>query len=119
MAAQRLAGRDGDVERVLLDRRTRPLPLAHILGDRQAPIERPSPWVESGRSAASSPTVSAWRKTVRSAFRPAQRNARDWWPRWLLKVLQQYYSATGERVIELMGPISVASYTSPRFPLGH
>jgi DUF1680 family protein len=51
-----------------------------------------------------------------------QGNREDWWPKMvMLKVLQQYYSATGdERVIELM--LNYFKYQHkmlPDFPLGH
>ena len=79
------------------------IPLAYILKDKGL-LEKSKPWVE-------------WALNSQAAdgyFGPAtdrinepglqRTNARDWWPKMvMLKVLQQYYSATNdERVIKLM-----------------
>lgn len=79
------------------------LPLAYILGDQQL-IAKTKPWIE-------------WALQSQQAdgyFGPAQdygpmpgvqrNNSRDWWPKMvMLKILKQYYSATGDkRVITLM-----------------
>ena len=51
-----------------------------------------------------------------------QTNAEDWWPKMvMLKALQQYYSATGDkRVIDLMlGYFKYEKEMLPKFPLGH
>ncbi|HEX2532889.1 MAG TPA: beta-L-arabinofuranosidase domain-containing protein, partial [Chitinophagaceae bacterium] len=97
------------------------LPLAYILNDKDL-IAKAKPWVE-------------W--AIRSQqpdgyFGPAadyapepgvQRdNSRDWWPKMvMLKVLQQYYSATGdERVVRLMtNYFRYQLKTLPQLPLDH
>jgi hypothetical protein len=79
------------------------LPLAYILGDK-ALIDKTKPWIEW--------TLNNQRED--GYFGPyddrenepglQRKNAQDWWPKMvMLKVLQQYYSATNdERVITLM-----------------
>lgn len=79
------------------------LPLAYILDD-QALKDRVQPWIEW--AIASQTEDGHFGPTVDRSKEPGlQRDrARDWWPKMvMLKVLQQHYSATGDkRVIELM-----------------
>lgn len=100
------------------------LPLAHLLGDQNL-IAKAKPWIEwsLANQAASGyfgpkpfdrepPAEPGMQKTPRE----------DWWPRMvMLKVLQQHYSATGDRrVIELM--LRYFRYQLaqlPRTPLDH
>lgn len=98
------------------------LPLAYILGDRQL-IEKTRPWVEWALGSRQ-PDGYFGPAEDRPFESPAiQRdNARDWWPKMvMLKVLQQYYSATGdERVIELMRAYFRYQLRElPKTPLGH
>ena len=92
------------------------LPLAYILGDERL-IEKTRPWVEWALGSRQ-PDGYFGPAEDRPFESPAiQRdNARDWWPKMvMLKVLQQYYSATGdERVIELMS----AYFRRPRWGTG-
>jgi len=79
------------------------LPLAYIMDDKEL-IEKTRPWIEW--------TLNSQRED--GYFGPfadrenepglQRQNARDWWPKMvMLKVLQQYYSATNdERVITLL-----------------
>lgn len=79
------------------------LPLAYILEDQKL-IDKTTPWVEWALASAKENGQFGPDKDY-SYERGLQRdNCQDWWPRMVvLKVLQQYYSATGdERVIELM-----------------
>ena len=79
------------------------LPLAYILDDQKL-IDKTTPWIEW--ALASSQESGQFGPATDYAPEPGlQRdNCQDWWPRMVvLKILQQYYSATGdERVIELM-----------------
>ncbi len=79
------------------------LPLAYILNDKTL-IEKTKPWVEW---AINSQRADGYfgPDTDRKNEPGLQRtNAQDWWPKMvMLKILQQYYSATNdERVIKLM-----------------
>lgn len=79
------------------------LPLAYILRD-QALIEKVQPWIE-WTLASQKPDGYFGPDTDRPYEPELQRNnAQDWWPKMvMLKVMQQYYSATGdERVISFM-----------------
>jgi hypothetical protein len=97
------------------------LPLAYILDDQELK-RKAQPWIEW--------TLQSQRKD--GFFGPAkdypnepgiQRdNAQDWWPRMVvLKILQQYYSATGDkRVISfLTNYFQYQLNTLPEKPLGH
>jgi len=79
------------------------LPLAYILKDSTL-IAKTTPWVEWALSSAR--PDGQFGPDTDYPYEPGlQRdNCEDWWPRMVvLKVLQQYYSATGdERVIKLM-----------------
>ena len=79
------------------------LPLAYILNDK-ALIEKTKPWVEWALLS-QKPDGYFGPDIDRDPEPGLQRNnAHDWWPKMvMLKVLQQYYSATNdERVINLM-----------------
>lgn len=97
------------------------LPLAYILDDRQLKT-KVQPWIEW--------TLQSQRED--GYFGPArdypyepglQRdNSADWWPRMVvLKILQQYYSATGDRrVVDFMTRyFRYQLKTLPEKPLGH
>lgn len=79
------------------------LPLAYLLNDK-ALIEKTKPWIEWAIQS-QKPNGYFGPDTDRPNEPGLQRtNAQDWWPKMvMLKILQQYYSATGdERVIKLM-----------------
>lgn len=79
------------------------LPLAYILEDQKL-IAKVQPWVEWAL-ASQTADGNFGPVTDRPAEPGLQRDkARDWWPRMVvLKVLQQYYSATGDpRVLDFM-----------------
>lgn len=79
------------------------LPLAYILDD-QALIEKVKPWIE-WTLASQKPNGYFGPDTDRSYEPGLQRdNAQDWWPKMvMLKIMQQYYSATGDkRVVDFM-----------------
>jgi hypothetical protein len=79
------------------------LPLAYILNDKPL-IEKTKPWIEWAIQS-QKPNGYFGPDTDRPNEPGLQRtNAEDWWPKMvMLKILQQYYSATGdERVIKLM-----------------
>ena len=79
------------------------LPLAYMLNDK-ALIDKVQPWIEWAL-ASQKPDGYFGPDTDRSFEQGLQRdNAHDWWPKMvMLKVLQQYFSATGDqRVIPLM-----------------
>jgi DUF1680 family protein len=100
------------------------VPLAYILGDKDL-IAKTKPWIEWSLNHQMN---DGYFGPIPPEKEPApepglQRNrARDWWPKMvMLKVLQQYYDATGDkRVIDLM--LKYAHYqlkTLPATPLGH
>lgn len=79
------------------------LPLAYILNDK-ALIDKVQPWIE-WTLASQKPNGYFGPDTDRPYEQGLQRdNAQDWWPKMvMLKVMQQYYSATeDERVIPFM-----------------
>lgn len=79
------------------------LPLAYILNDK-ALIEKTKPWIEWAL-ASQKPNGYFGPDTDRPGEAGLQRdNAHDWWPKMvMLKVMQQYYSATkDERVIPFL-----------------
>ncbi len=73
------------------------LPLAYVLND-QALIEKVKPWIEWTLSSQKADGYFG-PDTDRAPEAGLQRdNAHDWWPKMvMLKVMQQYYSATGDR----------------------
>lgn len=79
------------------------LPLAYILDD-QALIAKAKPWVEWAISSQQSDGYFGPSKDYPREAGIQRDNSRDWWPKMvMLKILQQYYSATGDkRVISLM-----------------
>lgn len=97
------------------------LPLAYILHD-TALIAKTKPWVEWALKS-QQPNGYFGPITDYSAEAGLQRdNSHDWWPKMvMLKVLKQYYSATGDkRVINLM--TSYFKYQLqqlPKYPLDH
>lgn len=79
------------------------LPLAYILNDK-ALIEKTKPWIEWALKSQRADGYFG-PDTDRPNEPGLQRtNAQDWWPKMvMLKILQQYYSATSdERVVKLM-----------------
>ena len=79
------------------------LPLAYILND-QALIEKVKPWIE-WTLASQKPNGYFGPATDRPYEPGLQRdNSQDWWPKMvMLKIMQQYYSATGDqRVISFL-----------------
>ena len=97
------------------------LPLAYILNVQRL-IGKVRPWVEWTLSS-QQPDGYFGPREDRPAEEGIQRdNARDWWPKMvMLKVLQQYYSATGDaRVIDLMTRyFRYQLQELPKTPLGH
>jgi len=79
------------------------LPLAYILDDK-ALIEKTKPWVEWAINSQQPDGYFGPSKDYSGEPGLQRDNSRDWWPKMVvLKVLQQYYSATGDkRVIQLM-----------------
>lgn len=97
------------------------LPLAYIMND-QALIDKVQPWIEWTLSS-QQPNGYFGPDTDRPNEAGLQRNnARDWWPKMvMLKVMQQYYSATGdERVIPFLTRYFRYQLKQlPETPLGH
>ncbi len=97
------------------------LPLAYILDDQKLK-DKAKPWVEWMLQSQREDGYFGPAKNY--SYEPGlQRdNAEDWWPRMVaLKILQQYYSATGDkRVITLMSNyFKYQLKTLPEKPLGH
>lgn len=100
------------------------LPLAYILKDR-ALIEKVRPWVEwtlthQTEDGYIGPVPFETPPTPEPGIQKSPR--RDWWPKMvMLKVLQQYYMATGDaRVIEVMTKYFRYQLRElPKTPLGH
>lgn len=96
------------------------LPLAYILND-QALIEKVRPWIE-WTLASQQPSGYFGPSEDRAPEAGLQRdNARDWWPKMvMLKVMQQYYSATGDaRVLSFLTKYFRYQLSElPRSPLG-
>lgn len=97
------------------------LPLAYILSDKEL-IKKVKPWIE-WILASQDEDGYFGPKTDRPQEEGLQRNnARDWWPKMVvLKVLQQYYSATSDkRVIPFMTKYFKYQLKElPKNPLGH
>lgn len=97
------------------------LPLAYILDDQEL-IDKTTPWIEWTLNS-QQPNGYFGPDTDRDYEPGLQRdNAHDWWPKMvMLKVLKQYYSATGDdRVIDLMrGYFRYQLAELPEKPLGH
>jgi DUF1680 family protein len=79
------------------------LPLAYILDDKEL-IQKTKPWVEWALNSQQPDGYFGPLKDYSHERGLQRNNSRDWWPKMvMLKVLQQYYSATGDkRVINLM-----------------
>ena len=97
------------------------LPLAYILNDEEL-IAKVKPWVEK-TLASQKPNGYFGPDTDRAPEPGLQRdNAHDWWPKMvMLKVLQQYYSATEDaRVLDFFTNYFKYQLTElPKTPLGH
>ncbi|MDR2040158.1 MAG: glycoside hydrolase family 127 protein [Bacteroidales bacterium] len=97
------------------------LPLAYILDDKNLK-EKVQPWIEWALKSQREDGFFGPAKNY--SYEPGlQRdNAEDWWPRMVvLKILQQYYSATGDqRIISFMtGYFRYQLNTLPEKPLGN
>ncbi len=97
------------------------LPLAYILEDKTL-IDKVQPWIE-WTLASQKPNGYFGPDTDRPHEHGQQRgNSHDWWPKMvMLKVMQQYYSATGDqRVIPFMtNYFRYQLQELPKTPLGH
>lgn len=97
------------------------LPLAYLLND-ETMIEKVKPWVE-WTLASQQENGYFGPATDRTPEPGLQRdNAHDWWPKMvMLKVMQQYYSATGDaRVIDFLTRYFQYQLKElPKTPLGH
>ena len=97
------------------------LPLAYLLDDQRL-VEKVRPWVEWTLSSQQSDGYFGPREDLPAEEGIQRDNARDWWPKMvMLKVLQQYYSATGDaRVVDLMTRyFRYQLQELPKTPLGH
>ncbi|MFD2572729.1 beta-L-arabinofuranosidase domain-containing protein [Spirosoma soli] len=79
------------------------LPLAYILNDQEL-IAKTKPWVEWALNSQQPDGYFGPAKDYGPEPGIQRDNSRDWWPKMvMLKILKQYYSATGDqRVIKLM-----------------
>jgi DUF1680 family protein len=79
------------------------LPLAYILDDKEL-IQKAKPWVEWALNSQQPDGYFGPSKDYPHERGLQRDNSRDWWPKMvMLKILQQYYSATADkRVITLM-----------------
>lgn len=79
------------------------LPLAYILNDKDL-IAKTKPWIEWTLKSQRPDGLFGPTKDYRAEAGIQRNNSLDWWPKIvMLKVLKQYYSATGDkRVINLM-----------------
>lgn len=79
------------------------LPLAYILDDKEL-IAKTKPWVEWALASQQPDGYFGPSKDYGHEPGVQRDNSRDWWPKMvMLKILKQYYSATGDqRVISLM-----------------
>ena len=79
------------------------LPLAYILDDKEL-IAKTKPWVEWALASQQSDGYFGPSKDYGHEPGVQRDNSRDWWPKMvMLKILKQYYSATGDqRVVTLM-----------------
>lgn len=97
------------------------VPLAYILDDEELKAKA-QPWIEWTLQSQQENGFFGPAKDYPSEAGLQRNNSHDWWPRMvMLKVLQQYYSATGdERVIEFMSKyFRYQLETLPEKPLGH
>lgn len=97
------------------------LPLAYIMDNKKL-FDKVHPWIE-WTLASQKPNGYFGPDTDRDYEEGLQRNnSQDWWPRMvMLKVMQQYYSATGdERVIPfLTNYFKYQLEELPKYPLGY
>jgi hypothetical protein len=79
------------------------LPLAYILEDKEL-IAKTKPWIEWSLNSLQPDGYFGPSKDYPAEPGLQRNNSRDWWPKMvMLKILKQYYSATGDkRVITLM-----------------
>lgn len=79
------------------------LPLAYILNDKEL-IAKVKPWIEWTLNSQQPDGYFGPSKDYSNEAGLQRNNSRDWWPKMvMLKVLKQYFSATGDqRVIKLM-----------------
>ncbi|MFC4212470.1 beta-L-arabinofuranosidase domain-containing protein [Pedobacter lithocola] len=79
------------------------LPLAYILNDKEL-IAKVKPWIEWSIASQRADGYFGPSKDYEPENGLQRDNAQDWWPKMvMLKVLKQYYSATGDkRIIKLM-----------------
>ncbi|MDB5242601.1 MAG: hypothetical protein JWP57_3226, partial [Spirosoma sp.] len=97
------------------------LPLAYILDD-QGLIAKTKPWVEWALASQQPDGYFGPSKDYGPEPGIQRNNSRDWWPKMvMLKILKQYYSATGDkRVIKLMtNYFKYQLKELPRNPLDH
>lgn len=97
------------------------LPLAYILDDKEL-IAKTKPWIEWVLASQDAEGHFGPSKDYGPEQGVQRDNARDWWPKMvMLKVLQQYYSATADRrVITFMtNYFKYQLRTLPGKPLGH
>ena len=97
------------------------LPLAYILDDKEL-IQKVKPWVEWSIRSQQPDGYFGPSKDYGREPGLQRDNSRDWWPKMvMLKVLKQYYEATGdERVVRLMrGYFKYQLKELPGHPLDH
>lgn len=97
------------------------LPLAYLLDD-QVLKDKVQPWIEWTLNSQREDGFFGPEKDYPAEPGLQRDNSQDWWPRMvMLKVLQQYYSATGDqRVIPFMSRyFRYQLATLPQKPLGH
>jgi DUF1680 family protein len=97
------------------------LPLAYILQDKQL-IAKVKPWVEWSIKSQQPDGYFGPSKDYSPEPGVQRDNSRDWWPKMvMLKVLKQYYTATGDkRVIKLLsGYFKYQLKELPQKPLDH
>ena len=97
------------------------LPLAYILEDKEL-IAKTKPWVEWALNSQDAEGYFGPKKDYEPEPGVQRNNSRDWWPKIvMLKILKQYYSATGDkRVITLMtNYFKYQLKELPKTPLDH
>lgn len=97
------------------------LPLAYMLKDKEL-IAKAKPWVEWAINSQQPDGYFGPSNDYPNEPGVQRDNARDWWPKMvMLKILQQYYTATGDkRVISLMtNYFKYQLKELPQKPLGH
>lgn len=97
------------------------LPLAYILNDKEL-IAKTKPWIEWALSSQNADGYFGPSADYEPERGLQRNNSRDWWPKMvMLKVLKQYYSATGDkRVIQLFtNYFRYQLQQLPETPLGH